>query len=84
MKSKILCVILGESELIKCISFWNCGGREKLSVVITSLCNTSVKSVYFWRSIKKWNSSTQSTVHCLQSQLVVALGIGISLFLFFS
>jgi len=41
----------------------------------------SLKSGYFWHSIKKWISfSTQSTVQCLQ--LVVALGVGISQFQF--
>ena len=51
MKSKTLCVILGESELIKYINFWNCGSRVKLSIVITSLYNTSLKSGCFWHSI---------------------------------
>jgi len=71
---------LGESELIKYIKFWNCGSSEKLSIVITSLYNTSQKWVLL-ASIKKWISfSTQSSVQCLQ--LVVALGVGISLFQF--
>ena len=77
MKSKTLCVILDQSERIKYINFWNCGSRVKSgSIVITSLYNTSLKSVYFWHSIKKWISfSTQSTVHCLQS-LSVGGGTG--------
>ena len=51
----------GESELIK----YKFLELVKLSIVITSLYNTSLKSGYFWHSIKKWISfSTQSTVQC--------------------
>ena len=50
-----------------------------LSIVITSMYNTFLKVGTFDIKIKKWILfSTQSTVQCLQ--LVVALGVGISLF----
>ena len=37
MKSKTLCVILGESELIKYLNFWNCGNRVKSGSIVMTL-----------------------------------------------
>jgi len=64
-------------ELIKYINFWKCGSRVKSgSIVITSLYNTSLKSVYFLHSIYKWIPfSPQLTVHYSQ-RLSVGGGTG--------
>ena len=66
-----------DPELIKYIDFWKCGSRVKSgSIVITSLHNISLKSVYFLHSVYKWISfSTKLTVHCSQS-LSVGGGTG--------